>query len=337
MQQDLDSRRRANLRRLFEPASVAILGASEVRTKPGGRPLAYLAEAGFAGRVYPINPRHDTLFGYRCFPAIAALPEVPDLVVVAIPAEGVLAAVQDAAQAGVGAMVIYTSGFAETGPEGEAVEREIRGIAARTGLIVCGPNCQGVANLFNGLAVNFSTALSEGQPRPGPVGIVSQSGLVGALVTSECMARELGIGYLVSTGNEAGFEFADAIAHMAEDDRIRVIAGYVEGIRDVGRFRAAAGRARDKGKPVVLLKAGRSPDAARAAASIPDRLPALRSSMTRSVPSLASCRRRAWRISSTLLRPLRMACLARLGRASASSATPAALMCSAPMTCIASG
>ncbi|MBV1795714.1 acetate--CoA ligase family protein [Siccirubricoccus sp. G192] len=267
MKQDLDSRRRANLQRLFEPASVAILGASEIRTKPGGRPLAYLSEAGFAGRVYPINPRHETLFGYRCYPAIATLPEVPDLVVVAIPANSVLAAVHDAAAAGVGAMVIYTSGFAEIGPAGEAAEREIREIAARTGLIICGPNCQGIANLFNGLAVNFSTALSEGQPRPGPVGIVSQSGLVGALVTSECMARGLGIGYLVSTGNEAGFECADAIVHMAEDDRIRVIAGYVEGIRDAGRFREAAERARDRGKPLVILKAGRSPDAARAAAS----------------------------------------------------------------------
>jgi acyl-CoA synthetase (NDP forming) len=261
------ARREANLRRLFEPSSVAVLGASGVATKAGGRPLAYLRETGFAGRVYPINPRHRALFGFDCFPSLDALPEVPDLVVVAIPAEGVLPAVRQAAAMGVGAMVIYTSGFAEVGLEGGAVEREIRGVCERTGLIVCGPNCQGIANLFNGLAVNFSTALSEGQPKPGPIGIVSQSGLVGALIASECMARSLGLGYLVSTGNEAGFEFADAVAHMAADPRIRVVVGYLEGIRDVARFRAAALRARAKGKPLVVLKAGRSPAAARAAAS----------------------------------------------------------------------
>jgi acetyltransferase len=260
-------RRKANLMRLFEPASVAVLGASEVRTKAGGRPLAYLKEAGFAGRVYPINPRHASLLGFPCFASLEALPEVPDLVVVAIPARGVLPAVHQAAALGVGAMVIYTSGFAEIGLEGGTVEREIRAICEATGLIVCGPNCQGIANLFNGLAVNFSTALSEGQPDPGPAGIVSQSGLVGALIASECMARSMGVGYLVSTGNEAGFEVADAIDHMAEDPRIRVIAGYVESIRDVGRFRAAALKARAKGTPVILIKSGRSPAAARAAAS----------------------------------------------------------------------
>lgn len=261
------TRRQANLRRLFEPGSVAILGASEIATKPGGRPIVYLSETGFGGRVYPINPRHTELFGYRCFPTLAALPEVPDLIVVAIPASGVLAAVQEAAAADVGAMVIYTSGFAEMGAEGAGVEREIRDICARTGLIVCGPNCQGLTNLFSGLAVNFSTALSEGQPRPGPVAIVSQSGLVGALVTAECMSRGLGIGYLVSTGNEAGFEFADAIAYLADDERVGVIVGYLEGIRDMARFRQAAERARRNGKPLVILKVGRSPEAARVAAT----------------------------------------------------------------------
>ncbi len=262
-----DARREANLRRLFEPASVAVLGASEIRSKAGGRPLAYLKEAGFAGRVYPINPRHRALFGFDCFSSLEALPEVPDLVVIAIPAEGVLPAVRQAAALGVGAMVIYTSGFAEVGPNGATVEREIRAICKSTGLVVCGPNCQGVANLFNGLAVNFSTALSEGQPTPGPIGIVSQSGLVGALIAAECMSRSVGLGYLVSTGNEAGFEFSDAIAYMAADSRIRVIVCYVEGIRDVRRFRSAADTAREYGKPLVILKAGRSPAAAQAAAS----------------------------------------------------------------------
>jgi len=231
------TRRQANLRRLFEPDSVAILGVSEIATKRGGRPTVCLSETGFGARIYPINPRHTELFGHRCFPTLAALLEVPDLIVVAIPANGVLDAVREAASAGVGAMVIYTSGFATLGPKGAGVENEIRDICLRTSLIVCGPNCQGLTNLFSGLAVNFPTALSEGQPRPGPVAIVSQSGLVGSLVPAECMGRGLGIGYLVSTGNKAGFEFADAVAYLADDERVGVIVGYLESIRDIGRFR----------------------------------------------------------------------------------------------------
>ncbi len=267
MEESAARRREANIGRLFNPQSVAVLGASTNRNKAGGRPIAYLAETGFAGRVYPINPRHERLFGYRSYSSLAALPEVPDLIVVAIPQGGVMDAVREAAAAGAGAMVIYSSGFAELSPEGEAAEREMRELCASTGLVVCGPNCQGVANLFNGLAVNFSTALAAGHPQPGPVAIVSQSGLVAALLAAECMSRSLGIGYIVSTGNEAGFEFADAVAFMAEDPRIRVIAGYMEGIRDRDRFCRAAERARLCGKPLVILKTGKSPDAALAAAS----------------------------------------------------------------------
>ncbi|WP_153139266.1 acetate--CoA ligase family protein [Paraburkholderia agricolaris] len=259
--------RRTNLHRLFKPASVAVVGASDQATKVGGRPLDLLGKYEFVGRVYPVNPKYDELFGYRCYADLQALPEIPDLVVVAVPARHVLQVVKDSARLGVGALVIYTSGFGEMGPQGEIVEGQIREIAADTGLIVCGPNCQGIANFSNGMVVNFSSSVSVAPVLPGNVGIVSQSGLIGGLMVLECLARELGVGYLVSTGNEAGMHFSDVVAYMADDPDIKVIAGYLESIRDIDSFREAATRARLNGKSIVILKVGRSPEAAKAAAS----------------------------------------------------------------------
>lgn len=266
-QSDLEQTRRRNLSRLFAPATVAVVGASDQARKVGGRPLDMLKRYEFSGRIYPINPKYDEVFGLRCYPSLQALPDVPDLVVVAVPAHHVLQVVQDCAALGVGALVIYTSGFGEMGAGGEENERQIRQIAAETGLIVCGPNCQGVANFSNGMVVNFSSAVSTVHVPTGNVGIISQSGLIGGLMVLECVARELGVGYLVSTGNEAGMTFADAISYMADDSRIKVIAGYLESIRDIDAFREAATRARANGKSIVILKVGVSPEAAKAAAS----------------------------------------------------------------------
>ncbi|MGH8245178.1 MAG: acetate--CoA ligase family protein, partial [Gammaproteobacteria bacterium] len=265
--QSIHETRRANLRRLFKPSSVAVVGASDQAAKVGGRPLDLLRKYAFAGRVYPVNPKYGELFGYRCYADLQALPEIPDLVVVAVPAKHVLQVVQDSARLGVGALVIYTSGFGEMGPQGEIVEWQIREIAAGSGLIVCGPNCQGVANFSNGMVVNFSSSVSVAPVLPGNVGIISQSGLIGGLMVLECRARELGVGYLVSTGNEAGMQFSDAVSYMADDPDIKVIAGYLESIRDIDAFRRAATRARLGGKSIVILKVGRSPEAAKAAAS----------------------------------------------------------------------
>ncbi|MGF7174754.1 acetate--CoA ligase family protein [Azospirillum doebereinerae] len=259
--------RAANLVRLYEASSVAVLGASDNRSKVGSRPIALLNKYGFAGRVYPINAKRDDIAGLRCYPDLASLPEVPDVVVFCVPARDVPAAVADCAARGVAAAVIYTSGFGEMGEAGRAVEEELRRIGHETGMILCGPNCQGTANFHNGLVLNFTSALMGERVPAGSIGLVTQSGLVGGLIVTECLNRGLGIGYLSSTGNEAGMTLSDAIGHMARDPRIRVVAGYVEQVRDMAAFRLSVEEARRNGKPVILLKVGRSPDAARAAAS----------------------------------------------------------------------
>ncbi|MDP6352959.1 MAG: acetate--CoA ligase family protein [Alphaproteobacteria bacterium] len=252
---------------LLKPRAVAILGATADARRVGGRPLSFLRRFGFPGAIYPVNPKYSEIDGARCYRSVADLPEAPDMAVIAIPAKGVIQAVRDCQAAGIPAMTIYTSGFGETGPEGRAVEAELKAVAAEGGSLICGPNCQGVANLHDRMVANFSSTLGRDDIATGPVAFVSQSGLFTGIVAGECHRRGLGLGYLISSGNEAVVDFADLLAYTAADPRTRVVAGYLEGVRDGPRLRAAARVAREHGKPIVVLKVGRSAESAAAAAS----------------------------------------------------------------------
>ncbi len=252
---------------LLKPRSVAVIGATRDANRIGGRPFYFLRRFGFPGPVWPVNPRYDEIDGVRCYARARDIPEPPDMAVIAIPAAGVLDAVRDCQAAGVRAIVLYTSGFRETGEAGRALEAELTALAESKGTLLCGPNCQGAANLLDRMQANFSSALMDSGMPAGPVGFVSQSGLFTGILAAECHARGVGLGYLVSTGNEAVVDFSDVLAFMARDERIRVVAGYLEGVRDGRKLGAAIGAARERGKPVVLLKVGRTAESAAAAAS----------------------------------------------------------------------
>ena len=252
---------------LLRPRSVAVIGATRDANRIGGRPFAFLRKFGFPGPVHPVNPRYDEIDGVRCFARVRDIPEPPDMAVVAIPAGGVLDAVRDCQAAGVPAITLYTSGFRETGADGAALEARLVELANAGGTLVCGPNCQGVANLLDRMQANFSSALADPDMPAGPIGFVSQSGLFTGILAAAFQRRGLGLGYLVSTGNEAVVDFADVLAFMARDPRIRVVAGYLEGVRDGRKLAEAARVAREHGKPVVLLKVGRTAESAAAAAS----------------------------------------------------------------------
>ncbi len=256
-----------DLTALLQPRSVAIIGATPDVRRPGGRPLDFLRRYGFAGPIYPVNPRYDDIDGVRCYAKITDLPEPADMAVVVVPAPAVLQTLRDCQTAGVKALTIYTSGFRETGAEGAAMEAELIEVANQAGTLICGPNCQGVANFHDSMIANFTSALATEGIDAGPIGFVSQSGLFTGIVTAELRRRGLGLGYLISSGNESVVDFADVLAFMAEDPRIKVVAGYMEGIRDGAKLRAAAAVARRNGKPMILLKVGRSPESAAAAAS----------------------------------------------------------------------
>jgi acetyltransferase len=252
---------------LLAPGSVAIIGATHNQRRFGGRPIQYLDYYGFKGGVYPVNPKYDEVGGVKCYPHISDLPETPDLAIVAVPSTLTIDAVRDCQAAGVPALILYTSGFAEMGEDGAKMQAEIRAMALDKGTIICGPNCQGAANFHIGFNSYVTSALGDVPVRPGAVGFASQSGMFGGMFAKACMDRDLGLGYIVSTGNEVVLDFSDVLAYMLADPNIRVVAGYLEGLRDADKLRNAARIAREQDKPIVILKVGRNEASATAAAS----------------------------------------------------------------------
>ena len=247
-----------SLEQLLRPRSVAIIGASDEPSRIGGRPLAYLKAAGFKGRIHPVNPKRQTVQGLPAYPAITDVPEPVDLAIVAVTAEQTVAVVRDCAARGVGAAVIFSAGFAETGAAGARLQDDIAAIARESGMRVLGPNCLGLFNTEIGFYPTFSTTLDRGFPKPGGLSIVSQSGAFGSHLFFVAMGRNLGLRYWIATGNEADVDLAECLQAVAEDPGTRVIMAYTEGIKDGPRFIAALEAARTRHKPVIFMKVGRS-------------------------------------------------------------------------------
>jgi acetate---CoA ligase (ADP-forming) len=258
------------LHALFEPGSIAILGASSDPTKIGGRPISFLHDNGFAGAIYPINPRHQEIQGLPAYASLADVAQPIDLALVSVPQPAVLAAVRSCAEAGVTAVTIFSAGFAETGSdEGTLLQAQITGLARQTGIRILGPNCLGSVSRKYGVSASF--AASEREQRPagnvGGVGLVSQSGAVAAYCVLAGLQQGVTFDPWISTGNESDVQLADCLAYLALDENVTVIAAYLEGCRDGDGLREALTIAREHNKPVILLKAGRSEAGSRAAAS----------------------------------------------------------------------
>ncbi len=255
------------LDRLLRPRSVAIVGASDKPGALGASVLANLERSGFAGDIYPINPKRATIGERACLAAIADLPEGVDVAVLAIPRVAVLDAVRDLAARRCGAVIIFSAGFAEGGEAGLAEQREIARIADAAGMIVEGPNCLGLVNYVAGIPLTFiETHIKAPGDRPG-IGIVSQSGAMACVLAVTIASRDLGLSYSVSTGNEAGSGVEDYVDYLVNDPSTRVIAMIVEQFRKPARFLDAARRARAAGKTIVLLHPGKSGAARESAAT----------------------------------------------------------------------
>lgn len=253
------------IERLIRPRRVAVIGASADPSKTSGRPVAYLQKHGFAGDIYPVNPKAADIGGLACYPDIAALPDVPDVGIVLLGAERAHIAVRDLSRRGAAAAIVLASGFTETGREG--AERQKQLIEAAGSMRLLGPNTIGLVNLTDNIVLSASGALAMDHFAAGCIGVVSQSGgILGALL-SRAAARGIGLSKLVSTSNEADLELADFIGFLADDSATRVIALYIEAIRNPARFREAVLKARRAGKPVVAFKIGRSDAGAKAAVS----------------------------------------------------------------------
>lgn len=254
---------------LFEPRGVAILGASSDPTKIGGRPLRFIKESGYTGGIYPINPKSDEVQGVKAYASIEDVDGIVDLAVIALPSKHVLSSVESCGKQGVKVVTIFSAGFAEMGAEGAALQDEVLAVAGKYGMRVLGPNCIGSMNGANGAVGTF--AASVGVPFAvdplAKVALVSQSGAI----ASEWVVsgKQIGLDFdpWLSTGNEADIQLADVLAHLAVDESVEVIAAYLEGCRDGERLREALAVAQENGKPVVVLKVGRSEVGATAAAS----------------------------------------------------------------------
>lgn len=251
--------------RLIKPRSVAIIGASADATKTAGRPVSYLVKHGFAGDIFPVNPKASRIGGLACYPDVASLPSVPDVGIVLLGAERAHLAVRDLAARGAAAAIVLASGYTETGEEG--ARRQAQLIEAAGSMRLLGPNTIGLVNLTDNIVLSATGALEMDDFPVGSIGVVSQSGGILGSLLSRAAARGVGLSKLISTSNEVDLELADFIDHLAEDEATRVIALYVETVRNPERFRAAALKAARAGKPVVAFKIGRSEAGAKAAVS----------------------------------------------------------------------
>ncbi len=258
---------------LLSPRSVAVIGASDREGNLGGAAVRFLRKFGYAGPVWPVNPTHPQVAGLVCYPSLQALPAVPDLAIIAVPAESVLPVLQDCVAAGVPSAVAWAGGFAEVGKPGRALQAELAAFCRASGIKFCGPNCIGIINNAIGMTASFSSLLHD-LPRltPGAVSMVSQSG--GISVMAHSRAQQLGLGFriTVSVGNEVALGIADFIRALAQDDGTKVIAVYTEGLSDPPAFVEALAHARRCGKPVVVLKGGATEASGRAALAHTGRL-----------------------------------------------------------------
>jgi acetyl-CoA synthetase (ADP-forming) len=259
---------RLSIRDIVHPRAVAVFGASDNKDKFGGRVMHYLTRHGYAGRILPINPNRSEVLGHPAYPAIGKAPGPVDVAILAVPAAALLGAVGECAEAGVGCCVIMTTGFAEAGGEaGRERQRTLVDIAQRSGMRIVGPNCMGLISPLAKMALTSSLVLEIDEIRTGPIGLVSQSGAL--MVSIFNRAHDAGIGFslCVSLGNQCDLEICDFIDYLIDDPETRAICVYVEGFVDGQRFLRSAAACRAAGKPLILVKTGRTEAGVRSAQS----------------------------------------------------------------------
>ncbi|WP_420997877.1 acetate--CoA ligase family protein [Cupriavidus sp. 30B13] len=252
---------------LLKPRSIAVIGASTQAEKVGGMPIRLLRELGYGGRILPVHPGAAQIQGLPAYASLDAVGEPVDLAIVAVPARATDAVMAQLAANRTRAAIFFTSGYAEVGEAGLAMQQALAQRARKQGMALLGPNCLGAMNLRERVFATFSPIPLTGVPPVGDVGLVSQSGAFGAYAFALAREASLGLSHWVTTGNEAGLQVADVIEWMAQDADTRVILAYMEGCRDGARLRRALAAARAAGKPVVIAKVGTTEAGARSAQS----------------------------------------------------------------------
>lgn len=256
-----------DLDKLFHPRSVALIGASTEQNKLSGRPVRYFLEFGYAGQLYPINPKYQEIAGLPCYAKLSDVPGEVDLAVITLPASAVPQALAACGAKGVKAAAIISSGFAEVGGEGIELQEQLQRVASEYGIAVCGPNCSGFVYVPEKVTASFSVGLHGGFPQAGPAAFVSQSGALSSYILGAARERALGFRYWITTGNECVLSFTDYLQYLLEDSAVRLVLGYLEDARDGAAFQAVASRALTLDKPLIIMKTGRSEAGAKASVS----------------------------------------------------------------------
>jgi acetate---CoA ligase (ADP-forming) len=245
------------VRLLFDPKSVAIVGASSDPAKASGLPLRNLVKSSFTGKVYPVNPRAAEISGLRCYPSITDLPEAPDVAILMIDAKLSPQVLEECGKKGVKTAIIGSAGFSESGPEGRDRQAQLSVVAKRYDIRVCGPNCHGTFNVLKGIPCGYDHAFAL-PLTPGPVAIASHSGALLGVLGHRAVQANQGLSYLVSNGNEMDLDLCDFTEFFLEDESTKVVAVLMEGLKNGPRFLELAERAHEIGKKIVVLKVGKS-------------------------------------------------------------------------------
>lgn len=243
---------------LFRPASVAVIGASPTPGNPRNSLLRALIKHGFEGRIYPVTPTHGEVEGLKAYKSLADLPEAPDVALIITPAKTVPGLIEECGASGVRNAIVFSAGFEESS-EGKQFAVQLADAARRCGVTVIGPNCQGVWSVRSKAMLTYSpAAISLETLRHAPIAIVSQSGALAGALCGSLNRNGLGCSYMVSVGNETVFDALDALNWVVDQDDVKVVAVYIEGLQRADRILRIAERARRRGVRIVLLKAGRS-------------------------------------------------------------------------------
>jgi len=247
------------LRALFQPGSVAVIGASDNPSKLGHEILKNIIDSGFQGAIYPINPKSERILGLACFKNVMDVPDRVDLAVVVVPARFVPDVIEACGKKGVRAAVVITGGFAEAGPEGEELQNRVVAIAKEYNIRLLGPNCQGINVPYHPLCASWPLLKQKGR-----VAIISQSGTVAAAMMDWFSSEGLGVSAFVSMGNRCDIDEVDLVEYFNNDDKTCAIALYIEGLKDPLLFRKTLENVE---KPIIILKSGRTPKGIKAAES----------------------------------------------------------------------
>ena len=260
---------RAALDCLLDPRSIAMIGASANAGRIGGMPLELLTRFGYAGGIYPVNPKYQEVFGKRCWPDIESVPEPVDLAVLAIAAAEVTPMLRRCHARGVRAAIVYAAGFAEAGGDGIRLQDEMEAFVAESGMAVAGPNCMGFANLNTQAHTAFASVFktAPAQSGPGVVSLLTQSGNVCAAVYAIARRLDLPFSHFINTGNEACLDFSQYLEYLAADPSTEIVLGYIEQLRDGERFVRACQELERQGKLLIALKAGNTDKGAQAVRS----------------------------------------------------------------------